>query len=70
MIIVICSLKEKKPISLKPIIEMSNFPIQFIQELYLKSLVPLNLEKYLLNEICMIFQSIRMLLINPKCEYT
>ena len=30
VIIVICSLKEKKPVSLKPIIKMSSFPFQFI----------------------------------------
>ena len=58
VIIVICSLKEKKPISLKPIIKMSSFPFQFIyrkKKVYLKSLVLLNLEKYLLNEVSLIF---------------
>ena len=55
---------EEKIYKFKADNEMSTFLLNFVEEEYLKNLVLLNLEKYLLKEMCMFFQSITMLLIN------
>ena len=51
MIIVACFLAENKSISLKPLIELSILQLSFVNEAYLKTLMLLNLESYLLKEI-------------------
>ena len=57
-------LTEKKSMNLKSIIKMSIFQLNFVLEAYLINLILLNLHKYLLKEMCMMFQSITMLLLN------
>ena len=48
---------------------MLTFQLNFVSEVYLMDLVLLSLEKYLQMEMCMIFQSIPILLINDKEQY-
>ena len=50
--------------SLKQITKMSTFQANFAQEAYLKSWMLFNLKQNLLEEVCIIFQLITMLLIN------
>ena len=64
MIIVICLLIEKKYQNLKLTIKMLTFRLDFFKKVYLMDLVLLSLEKYLLMQICMAFQSTTILLIN------
>ena len=64
LIIVICLLMEEKSFVLKSTIKMLTFQLSFFLEVYLMDLVLLILEKYLYREVCMIFQSITILLIN------
>ena len=64
VIIFISFLTRKKFITLKFIIRISTFQFNFGKKTYLKNLMLLNLEKYLIKEICMISQSNTMLLIN------
>ena len=54
----------KKSISSKPIIKMYTCLLNIFWEVDLKNLVKMNLKKYLLKEMCAIFQSITVLLVN------
>ena len=67
VIIVIILLTEKKPLSLKSIMETSIFSLSFVQESYLIDLVLLRLGKQPQEKLFMIFQSITILLINLTC---
>ena len=64
MTIVICLLMENKSISIKLIIKRSTFQLNFALEAYLINLTMSHQKKYHLKEMCMIFQSITMPLIN------
>ena len=64
VIIFLSFLTRKKFITLKFIIRISTFQFNFCKKTYLKNLMLLNLEKYLIKEICMISQSNTTLLIN------
>ena len=64
LIIVIYLLMENKSLSLKLTIKMLTFQLNFDSEVYLMDLVLKNLEKNFKMEMCMIFQSITILLIN------
>ena len=66
LIIVTCLLMENKSLNLKLTIKMLAFQLNFVSEVFLKDLVLLSLEKYLQMEMCFIFQSITILLINPS----
>ena len=46
-IIVICLLKEKKSLNLKPTIKLLTFQLSIVLEVYLMDLVLMSLEKYL-----------------------
>ena len=60
-------LMEKKSLNLILTIKMLTFQLNFVLEVFLMDLVQLSLEKYLQMEICMIFQSITILLKNLTC---
>ena len=64
VVILIYLLTEKKSLNLKLTIKMLIFQLNFVSEVYLMDLVVLSLEKYLLMEMCMLFQSITILLTN------
>ena len=53
-----------KSLSLKPTRKLLTFQHNFSSEVYLMDLVLLSLENYLSIEMCMILQSITILLIN------
>ena len=56
--------KGKKFISLKQITKISTLQMNFVLEAYLINLTISRQKKYLEKKMCMIFQSIKMLLIN------
>ena len=64
VVILIYLLTEKKSFNLKLTIKIQIFQLNFVSEVYLMDLVILSLEKYLLMEMCMLFQSITILLTN------
>ena len=55
---------DSSSISLTPTIKVFIFQLNFVSKVYLIDLVLVSLGKYLLMEICMIFQSVTILLIN------
>ena len=61
---IISLLMENKSLSLKATIKVLTLKLSFVLEVYLMDLVLPSLEKYLYIEICMIFQSITILLIH------
>ena len=61
---IISLLMENKSLSLKATIKVLTLKLSFALEVYLMDLVLPSLEKYLYIEICMIFQSITILLIH------
>ena len=60
--IVVCLLMGKKSLNLKPTIKMLTFQPNFFSKVYLMDLVLLSLKKYLWIEMCMTFQSVKVLL--------
>ena len=65
-VIVICLLIEKKSLNLKLTTNMLTFELNFVSKVYLMDLIPLSRMKYLYMEMCMIFQSITIVLINLR----
>ena len=64
LITVICLLMKKLKLSLKQIFKKSTFLLNFVSKAYLKNLILVNLKKYLLKELNIVFQFILKLSIN------
>ena len=67
LIIVICFLLDKESLILNPTIKTLTSLLNFVLEAYLFDLVLVSLDKYLQMKVCMIFQSIIILLIDLAC---
>ena len=64
VVIIICLFMEKSSLSLKPIIKMLSFWLDFVYEAYLMDVMLLSLEQGFKNKISATFPSIKMLLIS------